>query len=77
VKAPAYWFPAKARGWGWGLPRIWQGWLVLIVFFVLVAVGAAVLLPKLGQWVFVGYCALLCLALVGVCFVKGEPPKWR
>ena len=34
-----YWFPAKRYGWGWGLPVAWQGWLVLAVFFGLVAAG--------------------------------------
>ncbi len=24
-----YWFPAKRYGWGWGIPNVWQGWLVL------------------------------------------------
>jgi hypothetical protein len=28
-----YWFPAKRYGWGWGIPNVWQGWLVLFVFF--------------------------------------------
>ena len=23
-----YWFAAKTYGWGWGLPTVWQGWLV-------------------------------------------------
>jgi hypothetical protein len=30
-----YWFPAKRYGWGWGPPRVWQGWVVLAIFFAL------------------------------------------
>jgi hypothetical protein len=29
-----------------GPPRTWQGWLVLVAFFALLAVGALVFLPK-------------------------------
>ena len=78
-KAPEvrYWFPAKRRGWGWGPPAVWQGWAVLIVFYTLVAAGAVVLLPSQGPLVFVAYCALLVVALVGICYVKGERPRWR
>jgi hypothetical protein len=72
-----YWFPAKRHGWGWGPPVAWQGWAVLAIFFVLVAAGAVVLLPSRGQLVFVGYAGLLCLVLVGICWLKGEPPRWR
>ena len=74
---PDYWFPAKRRGWGWGPPVVWQGRAVLAIFFILVAAGAVVLLPSRGQLVFVGYAALLCLLLVGVCWLKGEPPRRR
>ncbi|WP_269146578.1 hypothetical protein [Xanthomonas oryzae] len=30
-----YWFPAKTYGWGWGLPTVWQGWLVYGIAAVL------------------------------------------
>ncbi len=26
------WFPAKRYGYGWGIPRRWQGWLVLCIY---------------------------------------------
>ena len=32
---PKYCFPVKRYGWGWGLPRTWQGWGVVIIGFVL------------------------------------------
>ncbi len=77
LERPVYWFPAKRHGWGWGLPVAWQGWLVLIAFFVLLLAGAVVLIPSRGELAFVGYSLVLALLLVGVCFLKGEPPGWR
>lgn len=74
---PRYWFPAKRYGWGWGPPCAWQGWLVLAIFFVLVALGAMWLLPLGREGAFVVYVAALCLLLVVVCWVKGEPPRFR
>jgi asparagine N-glycosylation enzyme membrane subunit Stt3 len=72
-----YWFPAKRYGWGWGPPRTWQGWLVLVAFFVLLAVGALMLLPKQETGRFLAYTAFLVAVLVAICYITGEPPKWR
>jgi hypothetical protein len=72
-----YWFPAKRYGWGWGLPRVWEGWVVMALFAALLLVGAFVLLPKYGPPTFIGYAASLCLVLVVVCWIKGEPPSLR
>lgn len=72
-----YWFPAKKVGWGWGTPRVWQGKLVLALFYMLVGVGAFTILPHYGPATFVGFCIILCAALVAVCWIKGEPPRWR
>ena len=77
TERPKYWFPAKRYGWGWRLPSVWQGWAVLAAFFVLLALGAAIFLPSQRHIAFVAYSALLSLLLVAVCWVKGEPPKWR
>ncbi len=72
-----YWFPAKRYGWGWGLPVVWQGWLVLSGFFALLALGAVVLIPRHGELAFLGYSFALTLLLVGICVLKGEPPTRR
>ena len=72
-----YWFPAKRYGWGWGLPIRWQGWVVMLAYLALVVGGAAVLKPALDPPRFVTYVSLLSLLLVLVCWVKGEPPRWR
>ena len=72
-----YWFPAKRYGWGWGLPSAWQGWVVIAAFAILLLGGAVMLLPRYGSAVFVTYAACLCVLLVVVCWLKGEPPTWR
>ena len=72
-----YWFPAKRYGWGWGFPSAWQGRTAFGVFFVCVGAGAVMLLPLYGPSAFVAYCFLLCVLLVTLCWLKGEPPKWR
>ncbi len=72
-----YWFPAKTYGWGWGIPTAWQGWVVLIGFFALLAAGVLWLLPSYGEPAFVIYTLLLSAVLVVVCWAKGERPAWR
>jgi hypothetical protein len=70
---PEYWFPAKRYGWGWGLPRCWQGWAVMLVW-VLTLVAAV---ERVGSDP--GDVSLLVLGwtamLVAVCWWKGEPPN--
>lgn len=72
-----YWFPAKQYGWGWGPPRTWQGWAVLVTFAVLLAAGAFILLPDGRTLSFLGYAFALCALLTAVCYLKGERPRWR
>lgn len=72
-----YWFPAKHHGWGWGPPTRWQGWAVIVAFAGLILTGAIVLLPNRGPTTFILYSVLLCVVLVAVCWLKGEPPRWR
>jgi hypothetical protein len=74
---PKYWFPAKRYGWGWGIPNAWQGWLVLVVFVALLVVGSVVLPPGRQVGLYLAYVAMLCGLLIGVCWLKGEPPRWR
>ena len=72
-----YWFRARDYGWGWGLPLTWQGWVVFIVFLLLVAIGALVLLPRYGPPIFFPYILLLIGVLGGICWLTGEPAGWR
>lgn len=73
---PRYWFRAKRYGWGWGLPATWQGWAFLILWLLVLVVGSRSIAPmsREGFWLFF---ALMVAALVGVCYKKGEPPRWR
>jgi hypothetical protein len=70
-----YWFPAKRHGWGWGLPTVWQGWLALTVFFGAVAAGAFFFPP--GSAAAIVYVIVACVLFTGLCWLKGEPPRWR
>jgi hypothetical protein len=72
-----YWFPAKRYGWGWGLPRTWQGWVVLAVFLALVGAGILVFSPRQHSLAFFVYNAVLVALLAAVCYATGEPPRWR
>ncbi|MEN1925534.1 hypothetical protein WCE55_02625 [Luteimonas sp. MJ293] len=68
-----YWFPAKQMGWGWGIPSAWQGWVVLGLF-ILGVMGLPLIGPE--EWELPGI-GLLVVALLVICFLKGEPPRWR
>jgi hypothetical protein len=72
-----YWFPAKRYGWGWGLPSAWQGWLVFAAFLGLLIAGPVMFPPRATPALFFGYVVLLGALLFGVCWLKGEPPRWR
>jgi hypothetical protein len=71
-----YWFPAKRRGWGWGPPTVWQGWVVLIGILVANAVAAVVLMPR-HVVEFLCFVFAMVLLMLLICSVKGEPPPWR
>jgi hypothetical protein len=74
---PRYWFPAKRYGWGWGLPTAWPGWLSLVVFIGLVVAGAFLFPPSKALPAYLIYVIVLSLAFAGLCWWKGEPPRWR
>ena len=72
-----YWFAAKRYGWGWGLPTAWQGWVVLAGFVALIAAGAILFPPRQVMAEYLIYVAAVSIGLVVVCWLKGEPPRWR
>jgi drug/metabolite transporter (DMT)-like permease len=72
-----YWFPAKHYGWGWGIPSSWQGWLVLAAFAGLLVFGSFLFQPSTKLGAYLAYVTVLCVLLFGVCWLKGEPPRWR
>lgn len=69
-----YWFPVKppGYGWGWGLPLVWQGWLVYAVFLSAL-VGGVIALAPLGQLAVIAWGCLAAALFVAVVAWKGEP----
>ena len=75
--ADEFWFHAKRYGWGWGLPRRWQGWAVLLTFFVLLSATPFVFPPTTHMASYLAAVGCLCAVLIAVCWRTGEPPRWR
>ena len=76
---PAFWFPVKRYGWGWGLPVCWQGWLVFLGYLALIFGGlryfTAERVATSGALI---YCAVVTIAFIVIVVVKGERPAgWR
>ena len=68
------WFPAKRFGWGWGPPRVWQGWAVLTLWLIALLAG---LLWFRHPGARSGFVLAMGAVLTGICYLKGEPPRWR
>jgi len=75
------WFKAKEYGWGW-YPVTWQGWLVTLVFIVLLLLNSwridssspsdrEALTGFLPQTLF------LVILLLYICYKTGGKPRWR
>jgi len=62
------WFKRKLYGWGW-YPCSIEGWVITIVFGFLIGFSIAN-----GQNIF--FIILLIIGLFGVCYSKGESPRW-
>lgn len=73
-----YWFAAKpyGTGAGWGLPLTWQGWIVFVSYFGLMLAACLFLAPRNGM-AFLIAVAVLSLAMVAICILKGEPQHKR
>ncbi|WP_319408310.1 hypothetical protein [uncultured Desulfosarcina sp.] len=72
------WFPAMKYGIGWGLPVTWQGWIVFLIYIVLVTIG--ILFLKHSPWLIIPvvvYVFLLTGILLFICFKKGEKIELR
>jgi hypothetical protein len=68
------WFRARRYGYGWGLPRRLQGWLVLLVYFP--ALYGGIPLGYKDRPSFMVYASALTAGLILICFWKGESPRW-
>lgn len=76
-ETPKYWFATKRYGWGWGVPTAWQGWVVLVFYFSLLAMTAFRFPPHREPRLFVVLLSAFSAVLIAVCWLKGEQPKWR
>ena len=72
-----YWFPVKRYGWGWGPPTTWQGWLVLAIYMVTIVLVVYFLPPDRHPVLFIAGMMISTALLVQICWLKGEPPRWR
>ena len=72
-----YWFPARRFGLGWGFPTCWQGWLVFAAYVGLFVLGVVLLRGRAGPAEFIGFASVITLAMLLVCWTKGEPLRWR
>lgn len=77
METKTYWFKAKTYGWGWGLPLVWQGWLVYAVAVVLLGVAAFIFPADNQPIAFSISTGVVILLLLIICWLKGEPPRWR
>jgi len=71
------WFPAKRYGWGWGPLCCWQGWMILLAYVALTISAAVFISPAsyIGLFLIVIYG--ISIALILICWWKGEKPAWR
>jgi len=74
-----YWFKRKLYGWGW-VPAKWQGWFIILIFFIFVFCGALELGPTPSDHdtiFFLLEVFLSVVLLIYICYKKGEKPKWQ
>jgi hypothetical protein len=77
-RVKGYWFPAKRYGWGWGPPVTWQGWVVAIVWAAALVAGLYLLRHDANRLPLrLGYVSVMSVVLGFICYMTGEPPKWR
>ena len=74
------WFKRKLYGWGW-YPSSLEGWVVIAIYlggllflFKNVALDISV---RHTLYFLTGPVCVLTLLLLGVCFYKGESPRWQ
>lgn len=61
----------------WGAPLTWQGWVVTIVFIAATLASAIWIRPDLHPVGFIAWTTGMSIVFVGICWLKGEPPRWR
>ena len=78
MKDQRYWFPVRParNGWGWGLPIVWQGWAVYVLYLVSL-IGGIELLARYGVVAIIIFSYAWGALFIGVMFWKGEPQSMR
>ena len=75
-----YWFKRKLYGWGW-VPATWQGALVVLGYLVAITLFALTLNEASPMreiaFTLILPTMILTTALVGICYKKGEKPRWQ
>ena len=75
-----YWFKRRLFGWGW-FPVKWQGWAVTLSYIAaLILLGLTIDENSPKNEVFFMFelpLVLLTVALIRICYKKGEKPKWQ
>ncbi len=83
-KTERFWFKSKSYGWGW-TPATWEGWLVIGAYAIFVTAvtswvtkrAGAGFIERPGVIGFIGAILLATAILIGICYWKGERPRWR
>jgi hypothetical protein len=71
------WFEPKRYGYGSGLPIAWQGWAIILGYFVGIALSAWLVLPH-SVFAFVAIVLGATAALILICALKTRGGwKWR
>lgn len=76
-----YWFKRKRYGYGW-VPATWQGWLVIVMYSILVLLGALFLTRENASegdniLVFATSFVVATGTLLVITHYTGPKPKWR
>jgi len=68
------WFKRKLYGWGW-CPCSWEGWAVILIWIIFFIFATSNIDHEgLKNVAFV---ILSVLALIYICYKKGEKPRWQ
>lgn len=75
-----YWFKRKLYGWGW-TPATWQGWFIMGAYLLCI-LGFAFTIDENSPtrevvFTFLLPVVILTIALLRICYKKGESPKWQ
>jgi hypothetical protein len=55
----------------------WEGWTVLAAFLALIVLDTLLFPPRRALSAYIVGVVALSVLLVAVCWLKGEPPRWR